>query len=69
MRMANYETGANVILGGSIDPRIRAALEKYAQRKGMPVREYVNTHTGFMAALLALNNEVRGVVHRRSRQA
>ena len=26
-----------------------------------PAREYVNTHTGFMAALLALNNEVRDV--------
>ena len=53
--MADYETGVNVILGGSIGPRIRAALEEYAQRKGMPLREYVKTHTGFMAALLALN--------------
>ena len=53
--MADYETGINVILGGSIGPRIRAALEEYAQRKGMPFREYIKTHTGFMAALLALN--------------
>ena len=54
--MANYETGINVILGGNIGPRIRAALEEYAQRKGMPYKEYIKTHTGFMAALLALNN-------------
>ena len=53
--MADYETGVNVILGGSIGPRIRATLEEYAQRKGMPLREYVKSHTGFMAALLALN--------------
>ena len=53
--MADYETGVNVILGGTIGPRIRAALEDYARRKGMPLREYVKTHTGFMAALLALN--------------
>ena len=53
--MPDYEPGVNVILGGSIGPRIRATLEEYAQRKGMPLREYVKTHTGFMAALLALN--------------
>ena len=53
--MASYETGINVILGGSIGPRIRASLEEYAERKGVPLRDYVKTHTGFMAALLALN--------------
>ena len=53
--MADYETGVNVILGGAIGPRIRASLEEYARRKGMPLREYVKTHIGFMAALLALN--------------
>ena len=53
--MSSYETGVNVILGGSVGPRIRVALEEYAGRKGMPLREYVKTHTGFMAALLALN--------------
>ena len=53
--MADYETGVNVILGGSIGPRIRVALEEYAQRKGMPLREYIRTHMGFMGALLALN--------------
>ena len=53
--MADYETGVNVILGGSIGPRIRATLEEYADRKGMPFREYVRTNMGFMAALLALN--------------
>jgi hypothetical protein len=53
--MADFETGVNNILGGSIGPRIRASLEQYAQRKGMPLREYVKTLTGFMAALLALN--------------
>ena len=53
--MANYEAGVNVILGGSVGPRIRVALEEYAQRKGVPFGEYVKTHAGFMAALLALN--------------
>ena len=53
--MADYETGVNNILGGNIGPRIRASLEQYAQRKGMPYRDYVKTHTGFMAALLSLN--------------
>jgi predicted TIM-barrel fold metal-dependent hydrolase len=53
--MSSYETGVNVILGGSVGPRIRVALEEYAGRKGMPLREYVKTRTGFMAALLALN--------------
>ena len=53
--MADYETGINVILGGNSGPRIRAMIEEYAQRKGIPFREYVKTHTGFMAALLALN--------------
>jgi predicted TIM-barrel fold metal-dependent hydrolase len=53
--MANLETGVNVILGGNIGPRIRETLTEYAQRKGMPLNEYVKTHTGFMAALLALN--------------
>ena len=53
--MAEFEAGINVILGGSIGPRIRATLEEYAQRKGVPYREYVNSNTGFMAALLALN--------------
>ena len=53
--MADYETGVNVILGGSIGPRIRAELEVYAERKGMPLREYIKTRTGFMGALLALN--------------
>jgi hypothetical protein len=53
--MADFETGVNNILGGSIGPRIRASLEQYAQRKGMPLREYVKTLTGFMAALLSLN--------------
>jgi uncharacterized protein len=53
--MSHYETGVNVILGGSIGPRIRAALEEYARQKGMPVRDYVKTRAGFMAALLALN--------------
>ena len=50
-----YETGVNVILGCSVGPRIRASLAEYAQRKGMPMSEYAKTHTGFMAALLALN--------------
>lgn len=54
--MADYETGVNNILGGSIGPRIRASLEEYAQRKGTPYQDYVKSHTGFMAALLALNN-------------
>ena len=53
--MADYTPGINVILGGSIGPRIRLALEEYAQRKGVPFKEYVKTQTGFMAALLALN--------------
>ena len=53
--MADYEIGINVILGGNVGPRIRASLEEYAQRKGMPLRDYVKTHTGFMAALLSLN--------------
>ena len=53
--MSAYETGVNVILGCSVGPRIRASLEEYAQRKGMPMSEYAKTHTGFMAALLALN--------------
>ena len=53
--MADYETGVNVILGGTIGPRIRAAMEEYAQRKGMPFSEYAKTRTGFMGALLALN--------------
>ena len=34
--MADYEAGVNVILGGSVGPRIRVALEEYAQRKGVP---------------------------------
>jgi len=53
--MSNYEAGVNVILGGSVGPRIRVALEEYAGRRGMPLREYIKTHTGFMAALLTLN--------------
>lgn len=53
--MSSYETGVNVIRSGSVGPRIRVALEEYAGRKGMPLREYVKTRTGFMAALLALN--------------
>ena len=53
--MVDYGTGVNVILGGTIGPRIRATLEEYAQRKGMPFREYARSHTGFMGALLALN--------------
>ena len=53
--MPSYEVGVNVILGSAIGPRIRATLEEYAQRKGMPYREYVKTRTGLMCALLALN--------------
>lgn len=53
--MADYETGVNNLLGGTIGPRIRASLEQYAQKKGLPFREYVKTQTGFMAALLSLN--------------
>ena len=51
--MADFETGVNVILGSPIRPRIRAALEEYAQRKGMPFRDYVKTNTAFMGALLS----------------
>ncbi len=57
--MADYEIGINVILGGNVGPRIRASLEEYAQRKGMPLREYIKTHTGFMAALLSLNKAAK----------
>src|SRR5271166_1132707 len=53
--MSRYETGVNVILGGSIGPRIRASLEQYARQRCMPLREYVKTRAGFMGALLALN--------------
>ena len=53
--MADFETGVNVILGSPIGPRIRAALEEYAQRKGMSFRDYVKTNTAFMGALLSLN--------------
>ena len=49
--MSAYETGVNVILGGSVGRRIKASLEEYAQRKGMPYRDYAKTRTGFMAAL------------------
>ena len=34
--MSDFETGVNNILGGTVRPRIRADLEQYAQRKGMP---------------------------------
>ena len=53
--MTAYETGINVILGGSVGPRIREGLEDYARRAGMPFQEYRKTHTGFMAALQELN--------------
>ena len=53
--MADYESGVNVILSGAIGPRIRATLQEFAERKGLPLREYVKTHPGFMGALLALN--------------
>ena len=53
-----YEIGINVILGGSIGPRIRAELEQYAERRGMPYSEYIKTRTAIMGALLALNKAV-----------
>ena len=54
--MSAYETGVNVILGCSVGPRIRASLEEYAVRKGMPFPEYAKTRTCFMAALRVLND-------------
>ena len=56
--MSVYEIGLNVILGGSIGPRIRNGLEEYARRKGMPLRDYIKTHTALMGALLELNKAV-----------
>ena len=53
--MTDYRTGINVILAGTAGPRVRATLEEYAERKGMPYNEYIKTRTGFMGALLALN--------------
>ena len=53
--MTAYEIGINVILGGSVGPRIREGLEDSARRAGMPFQEYRKTHTGFMAALQELN--------------
>ncbi len=50
-----YEIGVNVILMHPSGPRVKAYIEEYAVRKGMPYHEYINTHVGFMAALLALN--------------
>ena len=55
--MADFQAGVNVIMSGTIGPYVRASLEQYAQRKGMALKDYVKTRTGFMGALLALNKE------------
>lgn len=51
----NYEVGVHTILLAPVGPRVKATLEEYAQRMGMPFSEYAKTRIGFMGALLALN--------------
>jgi predicted TIM-barrel fold metal-dependent hydrolase len=51
----DYETGVNMMLSGTAGPRVRAILEGYAERKGLSLRDYAKTHTGFMGSMLAMN--------------